>query len=207
MAQLFTLLEVWNSLSSQTATQNVVTVCSLNCPTQVNPKPDDADLYAWSHHDTVFHTVPQLVLVLKLTWSLYGYISVSKAVDQIMRLVTVFQNQKIVEKCCLRESSVFCDKKSIFFIEKSDENETFILGKWNLYCGKRSAGQKSSNKLWGLLKHLLDPPASISTTHPGTNLGSRHKSSLGAEWFESWSEKEIQGCWLKRSSPWADSAA
>lgn len=41
----------------------------------------------------------------------------------------------MVKKCCLREISVFCDKESIFFTEKSNENET-------LYSGKRSAGQK-----------------------------------------------------------------
>lgn len=44
-------------------------------------------------------------------------------------------HQKMVEKCCLREVPVFCDKESIFFTEKSNENET-------LYSGERSAGQK-----------------------------------------------------------------
>lgn len=44
-------------------------------------------------------------------------------------------HQKMVEKCCLREVSVFCDKESIFPTEKSNENET-------LYSGERSAGQK-----------------------------------------------------------------
>lgn len=43
----------------------------------------------------------------------------------------------MVGKCCLREISVFCDKESIFFTEKSKENET-------LYSGKRSAGQKKN---------------------------------------------------------------
>lgn len=74
-----------------------------------------------------------------------------------MRLTTVFRkdHQKIVAKCCLRESSVFYDKKAIFFIEKSNENET-------LYSGKRFAGQNISNKLFEL-KYLFASLASIST--------------------------------------------
>lgn len=68
----------------------------------------------------------------------------------------------MVKKCCLREISVFCDKESIFFTEKSNENET-------LYSGKRSAGQKkNSNKLSefysniNLLLLLLFPLISFS---------------------------------------------
>lgn len=54
----------------------------------------------------------------------------------ILRLASFCKaHQKMVGKCCLREISVFCDKESIFFTEKSNENET-------LYSGKRSAGQK-----------------------------------------------------------------
>lgn len=48
----------------------------------------------------------------------------------------------MVGKCCLREIPVFYDKESIFFTEKSNENET-------LYSGKRSEGQK-----WILMNFL-----------------------------------------------------
>lgn len=111
-----------------------------------------ADLGVWSHCGT--HTVLNLGLHWvpqshSLDWhqswlEVPEYILVGKVsrIDVSWGWVFCKDHQKMMRKCCLREISVFCDKESIFFAEKSNENET-------LYSGKRSAGQK-----WILINSL-----------------------------------------------------